>query len=124
MIGRTPNVQTSVDFEARIWLFDNTIHEVEVWVYELVPIDRMRRGAGEWIRESIRDCCTAADLYREFRLSDRHPGTDDYSGFQIVCMGNITGWYCQPYNEWDENIGFDPDSIKSQIVPDDWFLNT
>lgn len=98
-----------VDFQARIVILDNDIEELDIFVWELEPLDARHRSGRDWVREHI--FCAIYDIAKFFKVSNE--GT-----WEIVFEGNLSGRYC-PCGEWDEDLEIS--ESLTQKLPDDWF---
>ena len=98
-----------VDFQARIVILDNDIKELDIFVWELEPLDSGRRSDRDWVWEHM--FCAIYDIAEFFKVSNE-------GAWEIVFEGNLSGSYC-PCGEWDEDLEIS-ESLTQQL-PDDWF---
>lgn len=99
---------SSVNFQARIWLNQDTVEDYDAWVYELFPAGVFMRSGQEWVNEHLADL--DAEYWRdELKL--------EQGNYQILLAGILTGeWRC---DEWEEEIAITESSFAK--LPDDYF---
>jgi hypothetical protein len=90
-------------FHCRLKVFEQSIDELTVFVWELEPLDKQTRSAREWIEEHIRD--NYEDLLPQL-------GIKDHDGWEAVFIATIrsTTSGCL-YGEHDESV----ELIKWQV---------
>ncbi len=84
-------------FSCRIWFYDESLLEIEVWSDELIPMDLMVSGTAEWAKLHLENCHDSAGLREILGV----PAEGDH---QVFFKGKIIGTYCQLTNEFDEEF--------------------
>jgi hypothetical protein len=80
-------MKNNIDFQARIWLYNGTIDNLEVWVYEFKPIKSDEDSEIEFIEDVI----GKYDMYNELHL-------DPQKNYQVLIKGCLkTTWVCENY---------------------------
>ena len=106
--------QTSPTFEFRIWLRPREMcdNEVQVWYYELDPIEPNTRSISDWAYEHITS--SICDLHEFFDV-------DPEKSWQILGKADITnGWEWIPIgDEYDEELNIL--EVHKLEVPEEWF---
>jgi hypothetical protein len=97
------------DFQARI-LFDETIEQIDVFVWELEPLKGDSRAYREWVEEHL----------QSWQLEDYQDNFNDPCDgpFEVVFKGTIKGFEVAPYSEWDEEVIIHDHLI--QPLPENW----
>ena len=108
---------SSAKFMARVWLDEELVHDIEVWVHELVPTDGKRWPASEWVREHLMEYDRQWYL-DTFELKELF---GEPSGFQIIFEGTIEGWFDRD-GEFDEEITVG--EFMYNFVPVTWFCHS
>jgi hypothetical protein len=98
-------------FQARVYLVDGEVYDLEVWCHELDPMDPMRRPAAEWVKEFL-ECWDGPTLAGKLGLPD--------GNFQVLFDGEIRGWY-DYWSEYDEEVAIRHAAWAP--VPEEWWQN-
>lgn len=105
---------STANVEGRIYFYDTgDPFDIEVWKYELEPMDGMGRSSADWAREHLCECHTDEDLREMFDLPED-------GNWQVIFKGTLRGFRCgNPMDgeDWDEE--FEVDECQSQRIPDD-----
>jgi len=104
-------MSNSKQFHCRISVFDQRLQDLDVFVWELKPLDNQTRSAREWIEEYIRSNCD--DLFPLL-------GIKGNGGWEAVFVGTIhsTAHGCL-YQEHDETIELEKWQV--QAIPSEEF---
>lgn len=88
----------SVDFQARIVIWDGLIQELEVFTWEVEPFGEPKRTGREWARESLSetDVSWLADLLEW--------GDLEGEAYESVFKGTLSSTYFGPDAEYDEEL--------------------
>ncbi len=110
-------------FSARIWLREDGVDEVKVWVAELYPVDlrSYKMSSEEWVREYLRDW-TREQFIDLINCQDNPPSPLLGEGaFQLLIEGEIEGTksYTMDGDEYDEDIQVE--KVEWCRVPNEWF---
>jgi hypothetical protein len=93
-------------------VYDGLIQDLDVFVWELEPVDTTRRSAREWVYEHI----TSRQIL-DYLLNDL--GWDgECVAFEAVFKGRIEGRF-DYFDEWDEELIVE--EHISQPLPEKWF---
>lgn len=102
-------VRSSAKFEFRIFLAPDD-HEVQIWCFELIPIEGSFRSKTEWVEEHFNEFLEA-DLYEKLEL-------DKSKCWQVIGRGELVG-------EEDYEGGYDEDLYlrewETSEIPQDYF---
>lgn len=115
-------VVASAKFSARIWLRDDGVEEIKVWVPELYPVDSSGRRSseewimehlGEWSREQFIDLINCQDVPPSPLLGE--------GAFQLLIQAEIEGTrsFTMDGDEYDEDVQVD--KVDWCRVPSEWF---
>ncbi|MHC4301964.1 MAG: hypothetical protein ACYS7Y_32275 [Planctomycetota bacterium] len=105
-------MRSTVDFAARIVVYDEDIQELEIFVWELEPLDLNLRTGREWVQDHISNCDMDA-LVDHLECADR-------LAWEAVFKGTLSGDYCAPdFIEWDEEMEIH--EYRSQELPKGWY---
>lgn len=101
---------STTKFYCHIRVFDRTIQDLTVFVWELEPLDRRKRTAREWIEECIKE--DPADLFTDLDIHG-------YGGWEAVFTATIHGHEVGPDREHDEYIELG--NWRTQQLPSEMF---
>ena len=105
---------TIASFQGRVLFREDAIEDLQVFVYELSPTERLKtRSAWEWVEEHLREFD-----YDDWRVLVPELSEMPSSAQEVVFRGGIEGWF-DYFGEYDEELGFD--EHQYQRLPDDWF---
>ena len=63
-------LSSSVAFCARMFIVEEQLEELDVWVHELYSYESNTRSGEDWVKEHIRETYCAADLREMFNLPE------------------------------------------------------
>jgi hypothetical protein len=89
----------SVDFQARIVIYDGLIQELEVFTWEVEPFDPTKRTGREWARESLSET-DLSDLAGLLEWGDYLEG----EAYESVFKGTISSTFTGPDADYDEEL--------------------
>jgi hypothetical protein len=92
------NDTASVDFQARIVVWDGLIQTLEVFTWEVEPFDVTKRTGREWAREYLSeiDVNELAEMLEWGDLEDE--------AYESVFKGTISSTYFGPDADYDEEL--------------------
>ncbi len=103
---------SSCNFFGRVWIAEEDVMGLEVWVNELEPVNNMSRTGAEWVRDHLYDYDVAY-----WRDVIKQPKEDERS-WQILFEGTIKG-HCDYFGEYDEDCDIEAKDFCE--VPKEWW---
>lgn len=116
-------VIATAKFSARVWLTEEGVESIKVWIPELYPVDPrgVRRSSEEWVEEHLGDW-SREQFIDLVNCQDNPPNPLLGEGaFQLLLEGDIEGHrsFTQDGDEYDEDIQVS--KVEYCVVPDDYF---
>ena len=110
---RLDHQESSVQFQARVWVDEESVLQVECWVQEFEPVVPGRRSGHDWVLEHL-DSLQRDGFAEHCGLQ---PGC-----WQILMHGELRGWQLPDTpdgpGEWDEELTVA--EVAAEAVPADY----